>query len=218
MISWLQGEILDRDGPSLTLRTGGQDGGIGYQVMVPDRPGYLDLQVGRRATLHIYTHVREDALDLFGFSSREEKRMFLLLLSVSGIGPKGAISVLTGLSSEDLISAILAKDLAALTSVPGIGKKTAERILLELGDTVRKRVEAGEFGASQVAKNAPARGAAKGAGALDPVSSAAREALLGLGFKETQADQMLERVLIARGGPADRVEDLLREALRGGHA
>jgi Holliday junction DNA helicase RuvA len=217
MISWLQGEILDRDGPSLTVRAGGSEGGVGYQVMVPDRPSYLDLQTGRQATLHIYTHVREDALDLFGFATREEKRMFLLLLSVSGIGPKGAISVLTGLSSEDLVSAILEKNLAALTAVPGIGKKTAERILLELGDAVRKRVESGEF-RTGATKSSTARTPSKPSLNLDPVAGAAREALLGLGFKETQADQMLDRALGARTSPADRVEDLLRDALRGGHA
>lgn len=221
MISWLRGEILDRDGTSLTVATHGTENGVGYQVMIPDRPTYLDLQPGRTATFHIYTHVREDALDLFGFGSREEKRIFLMLLSVSGIGPKGALSVLTGLSSQDLVAAILNKDLVALTAVPGIGKKTAERILLELGDGVRKRVEAGELGKPAIATRAgsqPTGPALSVRTGLTPAAQAARQALLGLGFKEAQADQMLDRAMNARSEPAERAEELVRDALRGGHA
>ena len=218
MISWLRGEILEREGPFLTVAANGSNAGVGYQVMIPDRPSYLDRQPGTTATFHIYTHVREDALDLFGFGTREEKRLFLMLLSVSGIGPKGALSVLTGLSSSDLVAAILSKDLVALTATPGIGKKTAERIFLELSDAVRKRVDSGECvrPGSTGRPGTPVQANARSG--LGPAAQAARQALLGLGFKEAQADQMLDRAISTRPEPAERAEDLVRDALRGGHA
>lgn len=109
-------------------------GGVGYELTVPLSTFYDLGEPGTDATLRVYTHVREDALQLFGFRTEREKKLFLLLLSVSGIGPKLAITVLSGLSAEELIQAIRAGNLTKLVGIPGVGKKTAERMLLELKD------------------------------------------------------------------------------------
>src|SRR5690606_31081959 len=100
---------------------------------------YLSYEFGADCTLFVYTHVREDAMELYGFSTREEKELFLVLIGVSGIGPKAALKVLSAVPPEELIQAIVHGDRAALTRVPGIGKKTAERVVLELSDSLKKR-------------------------------------------------------------------------------
>lgn len=109
-------------------------GGVGYELAISVAT-FTELDAeGKEARLHVYTHVREDALALFGFAELTEKRLFERLLTISGIGPKLAITVLSGISAERLVGAIRAGDHATLTKIPGIGKKTAERVVLELKD------------------------------------------------------------------------------------
>ncbi len=110
--------------------------GVGYELLVPLSTFYVLGDVGSVVGLNVHTHVREDALQLFGFSTDQEKRLFLMLISVSGIGPRLAITILSGLGAEELIQAIRMGDLPRLVAIPGVGKKTAERLVLELKDKV----------------------------------------------------------------------------------
>ena len=134
MIAHLSGRLLEKTTQSMII----ENGGVGYQVLVPLSTFYALPEEGQRVGLHIYTYVREDALLLFGFQSILEKSIFLMLISVSGIGPKLAINILSGIGPEELIEAMARGDSPRLQSIPGVGKKTAERIALELKDKALK--------------------------------------------------------------------------------
>ena len=130
MIAHLRGSILTKTPASVVVECAG----VGYELAISIAT-YTELgEPGADARLHVYTHVREDALLLFGFAEPQEKRLFEKLLTISGIGPKLAITVLSGISADRLVGAIRAGDHATLTKIPGIGKKTAERVVLELKD------------------------------------------------------------------------------------
>jgi Holliday junction DNA helicase RuvA len=130
MIGHLKGVILEKHPNQVILETAG----VGYEVQIPVSTFTSLPDAGATASLRIYTHVREDAIVLFGFATAEEKALFERLISVSGIGPKLGITVLSGLATAELVRAIRSSDVPALVRVPGIGKKTAERIVLELKD------------------------------------------------------------------------------------
>ncbi len=132
MIAHISGKLIQKQPNSIIVDVGG----VGYELNVPLSTFYDLGEVGATVGLRVHTHVREDALQLFGFRTEAEKKLFLLLNSVSGIGPKLAITVLSGLSTEELIQAIRAGNLTKLTGIPGVGKKTAERMLVELKDKV----------------------------------------------------------------------------------
>jgi len=173
-------------------------GGVGYQV-------HLSLQSvarlppeGGSVQLRTYTHVREDALQLFGFATEEEERLFLLLIDVSGIGPRLAQTILSGMPAAELAAALMAGEIARLTQISGVGKRTAERLVLELKDKLKT--------SGLLARGAPAPAPLTGSGAL--VS-----ALLNLGYKPATAERTAEAVRRSLG-PAAAVEDQLREALR----
>ena len=130
MIAHLRGQILSKSPNAVVIDCGG----VGYELAISVTT-YTEIgDVGAEARLHVHTHVREDALLLFGFAEVTEKRLFEKLLTISGIGPKLAITVLSGISAERLVGAIRGGDHATLTRIPGIGKKTAERVVLELKD------------------------------------------------------------------------------------
>jgi Holliday junction DNA helicase RuvA len=130
VIAHIRGQILSKAPNAVVIECGG----VGYELAISVAT-FTDLGAqGSEARLHVHTHVREDALALFGFSELAEKRLFERLLTISGIGPKLAITVLSGISAERLVGAIRAGDHATLTKIPGIGKKTAERVVLELKD------------------------------------------------------------------------------------
>ena len=130
MIGHLRGIILEKHPNELVIEAAG----VGYEVQIPISTFTVLPEQGSAVALRIYTHVREDTLSLFGFSTSEEKAVFERLIGVSGIGPKLAITVLSGLPTSDLISAIRTGDVHQLIRIPGVGKKTAERIVLELKD------------------------------------------------------------------------------------
>jgi Holliday junction DNA helicase RuvA len=134
MIAFLKGNLLKKTTETLII----DNGGIGYEVIAPLSTFYALPEEGEEVSLHIYTHVREDALILFGFKTALEKYIFRLLISVSGIGPRLAINILSGIGPDILLEAIAAGDLVRLQSIPGVGKKTAERIILELKDKAQK--------------------------------------------------------------------------------
>ena len=130
MIAHLRGQILSKSPNTIVLDCNG----VGYELAISVTTYTEIADIGAEARLHVHTHVREDALLLFGFANLTEKRLFEKLLTISGIGPKLAITVLSGISAERLVGAIRGGDHATLTKIPGIGKKTAERVVLELKD------------------------------------------------------------------------------------
>jgi Holliday junction DNA helicase RuvA len=220
VIGSLRGLVLDR-----VLRGDHQvellveAGGVGYRVMVPAGSAARAGELGGQAFLHVHTHVREDAILLYGFPSREERECFEVLLGAHGVGPAVALAVLSVLSPAALRRAVLSEDADALMLVPGIGKKTAARLLMELGP----RFEAFEPLDAQavIAGGAEADGT-KAAGAVPPDSphegSAAdratrrdevRAALVGLGYGQEEVRQALARLPGEGSTP-----DLLRHALR----
>jgi len=171
--------------------------GVGYQVFVPLSTFYSIPESGGEVSLHVHTHVREDALTLFGFLTLPEKDMFLLLMSVSGIGPKLALAVLSSLSVVDLSHAIQSSDDTTLCSIPGVGKKTAARMLLELKDKIALLE-------TPVVRDRTATGS----GDIDDVVSA----LVNLGYKKPLAEDAVKKVLNNR--PSMTVETLIKESLQ----
>lgn len=174
MIAHLRGVLLTKTPNAVVLECSG----VGYELAISVAT-FTDLPAeGREARLHVHTHVREDALALFGFSELAEKRLFEKLLTISGIGPKLAITVLSGISAERLVGAIRSGDHATLTKIPGIGKKTAERVVLELKDKL-----------DDMAGFAPAAAAAPSLGVVaDDVLSA----LINLGYPRPVAQKAVE--------------------------
>jgi holliday junction DNA helicase RuvA len=172
--------------------------GVGYRVTIPLSTFYRIGDPGQEVTLLTHTHVREDTLALFGFLTATEQALFERLISVSGVGPKVAIAILSGIEAPDLVSALRTSDLVRLTRIPGVGKKTAERLVLELKDKVQGLAAAEPEGA-------PA--AAGGTAREDLVS-----ALVHLGYSRPEAEKGVDRALKDDG--AGRFEDLLRRSLR----
>ena len=172
---------------------------MGYELLISVST-YTELtEVGAQAELHVHTHVREDALQLFGFKEPTEKRLFEKLLTISGIGPKLAITVLSGISAERLVGAIRGGDYATLTKVPGIGKKTAERVVLELKDKLDDL--AGSASAAE-----PARPS------LGVVAEDVLSALVNLGYARPAAQKAVESAARQKEDAAD-FERLFRAAL-----
>lgn len=175
--------------------------GIGYQVYIPLSTFYELPEMGDPVSFHIHTHVKEDAIQLFGFRSREEKSIFQLMIQVSGIGPKLAINVLSGISGPDLAKAVSGGDLARLVAIPGIGKKTAERMVLELKDKFSKLVSEEMAG--------PAREEVPD----DILMNDALSALENLGYKQPVAKKALDQVRGSLDGDLT-IEELLKKALK----
>ena len=138
MIARLFGRVADKQPNRLIVDVGG----VGYDVQVPLSTYYVTPDVGGEMALRIHTHVREDQLALYGFATELELQMFEKLIAVSGIGPKLALAVLSGIEPRDLVGAIQRNDLARLTAIPGVGKKTAERMCVELRDRLPKAIDA----------------------------------------------------------------------------
>src|ERR671916_1840799 len=130
MIAQLSGTLSAKHATSVIVDVGG----VGYEVTIPVSTFYDLGEPNSSIKLRIYTHVREDALQLFGFRTARERELFTLLISVSGIGPKSGIAMLSGMNADEIITAIRTNNLARLTSIPGVGKKTAERLVLDLRD------------------------------------------------------------------------------------
>lgn len=175
--------------------------GVGYDVLIPLSTYYRLPDPEQPLSLTIYTHVREDAIQLFGFSTPREKDAFLMLLGVSGIGPKLALSVISSLSVDDLAAAIRHNDQKTLASVPGIGKKSAGRLVLELTDKVVKLGVA--------ADHRTARAAEPSSQLMDDALSA----LVNLGYKAADVKDVITQVLAGRHGDTP-LQDLIRAALK----
>jgi Holliday junction DNA helicase RuvA len=173
--------------------------GVGYDVLVPLSTFYVLGEPGSGVTLKIHTHVREDVIALYGFVTGLEQELFERLIAISGIGPKLALAVLSGMEPPDLVRAIKAQDVARLTSIPGVGKKTAERIGLELKDRLPASVQA-------------AADAARPSAPEDQMRADLLSALLNLGYQRPAAEKAIEKEL--KQSPDARFEDALRAVLR----
>lgn len=217
MIGYLNGQILEvQDGKAIVLTASAS---IGYSVTVPFSGQYSTLHAGSPVTLWIHTHVREDALDLYGFLSREEKEIFLTLLTVNGIGPKGAIGILSKVEIPTLVRAILEGDQATLVEIPGIGKKTAERVVVELKDSMRKKAENGllpnEWLMTAASVGAMSSGSsAKSAAFAILAFREAKDALVGLGYREQEVVSVLKRVQESAPKDSPRTEEVVKQALK----
>ncbi len=171
-------------------------GGVGYQIFIPLSVFYRLPEPGEKVRLYIHTHLREDALQLFGFLEPEEKQVFLLLNSVAGIGPKLAVTILSGIPADDLARALKEGDQARLQSIPGVGKKLAERMVVELRDKA-------------TATRPPEASAAANGGS--EVSRDAVSALVNLGYRRPDAEKTVREIAQKHGG---NLADVLKEALR----
>jgi Holliday junction DNA helicase RuvA len=195
MIAFLRGRVLEKHPNRVIVEVGG----VGYDLAVPLSTFYTAGEPGAEITLRVHTHVREDQLALFGFATALELTVFERLISISGIGPKLALAVLSGIEPRELVGALQRSDVARLTRIPGVGKKTAERIVLELRDRLPKTMEA-------VAIGGPAPSAD------DTLRDDLTSALTNLGYHRPAIDQVLERTLADRTDA--RFEDILRSALK----
>jgi len=196
VIAFLRGKVLDKQPNRIIVDVSG----VGYDVQVPLSTFYEVGEEGAEVTLRVYTHVREDALQLYGFLTDLERQVFERLIGISGIGPKLAIAVLSGMDSREVIAAIQRADVARLTGIPGIGKKTAERIVLELKDRLMKLASPVEAGA------------ATGAAASDRLREDLLSALQNLGYHRPQAEKAIDAAL--KSDADANFEQALRRALR----
>ena len=218
MIGYLCGHVLEIKDGSLLLGIGSRENGgmIGYLVTVPKNSHFRQVKSGQELVLYVHTHVREDALDLYGFFTREEKELFQILLGLSGIGPKVALGMITHSEPLHLVRAVLHEDKEFLTDLPGIGKKTAERIILESRDTFQKKLEAGVFSkALATTDGKEGRLPHADQNDLNPVVfQDAKAALMGLGYREQDVAVLLKQVLSGKDILPQSAEDLVRMALR----
>ena len=184
MIGSLKGILVSKSATDVLLDVSG----VGYQVSVPLNTLSELPETGTKAFLYVYTHVREDAIQLFGFLTQEDKRIFTTLLSITGIGPRVALNIISGISHDDFLKAVESEDITLLTRVPGLGKKTAHRIVLELKGKLPRLEEP-----------------------TDRLFDDALSALVNLGYRKTEAIKALEQ---ARKVKSDDIESLLRESLK----
>jgi Holliday junction DNA helicase RuvA len=195
MIGFLRGRIADKQPNTLIVDVQG----VGYEVHVPLSTFYDVGEVGADVTLRIYTHVREDALQLYGFLTDLERQLFERLIGISGIGPKLAIAVLSGMDPREVLNAVQRGDVARLTGIPGIGKKTSERIVLELRDRL-----------ANIGLGAPVDTAA--ANGADRLRGDLLSALQNLGYHRPQAEKAVDSSLQTMSDPS--FEQALKAALR----
>ena len=200
MYSYIKGVLTDMDEESIVVETGG----IGYHIYTTGQTFRYLPSVGEEVKVYTYLHVREDAMLLFGFLTKDELKIYKLLLGVSGIGPKGALAILSVMTTDDLRFAVMADDVKAISSAPGIGKKTAQKLIVELKDklSIEDALEHAitEDGAlkSQMSTGGE-------------IQSEAVQALVALGYGNTEALKAVKQVEIT---PDMQVEELLKRALK----
>lgn len=196
MISYIRGELaaLEKDKVIVDV------GGVGYGIYMPGQAMALLPPTGSEVKIHTYLNVREDAMQLFGFLTRDDLEIFKLLIGVSGIGPKGGLSILSKLSPDDLRYAVLSGDVKAISAAPGIGKKTAEKLIIELKD----KLDIADVLDHAIGNDAPV------AENNSTIQSEAVQALVALGYGSTESLRAVKQVELEN----PTVEDLLKEALK----
>ena len=199
MIAYLSGKLFEKEANLIIVDVGG----VGYEVIIPLSTFYDLGEIGEDVSLRIYTYVREDVFQLFGFKTVRERELFLLLISVSGIGPKSAVTALSGMSADEIIGAIRQNNLARLNSIPGVGKKTAERMVIELRDKIAKlsAVSSEEMRAEGIPQTSG-----------DDVYDDAISALVNLGYQRNAAERALKQAMDE--GTEMSVQKLLRKSLQ----
>jgi Holliday junction DNA helicase RuvA len=195
MIAFLRGTLVEKHPGRLIVDVNG----VGYDVVVPLSSFYGLGEAGSGVALRIHTHVREDAIALYGFVTRLEQDLFERLIAINGVGPKLALAVLSGIEPAELIRAVRTQDAARLTAIPGVGRKTAERIGLELKDRLPAAIETPGPASADVAPP-------------DRLRDDLLSALVNLGYHRPAAEKAVESVL--RGSPDAPFEQALREVLR----
>lgn len=198
MISYIRGELVSVEEEKAIVDVGG----VGYGIFMPAQSMGKLPPIHSEVKFHTYLHIKEDAMQLYGFLTRDDLKVFKLVIGVSGIGPKGALNILSNLSADDLRFAVLSNDVKAISAAQGIGKKTAEKLIIELKDKlsmddVLEHIAAEEDGVSGVQNNS--------------VQAEAVQALVALGYGNTEA---LRAVRQAEVMPDSSVEDILKQALR----
>ena len=196
MISYIKGELADVFDGGIVVEANG----IGYGIFISGRVANLLPPMGSEVKIHTYLNVREDAMQLFGFLTRDDLEIFRLLIGVNGIGPKGALGILSALSADELRFAVIAGDVKAITKAPGIGKKTAERLLIELKD----KLSAEEFLERSVS------GGGEWTENETDVQKEAVQALVALGYSSTESMQAVKKT----GLQNEPVEEILKQALK----
>jgi len=192
MIAWLKGELLEKQAPGLVLNVNG----VGYELEAPMSTFYDLPEVGAQATVFVHMVVREDAQLLFGFTSKQQREMFRSLIRVNGVGPKVALAVLSTLSAQELLQCMANEDVTQLCRVPGIGKKTAQRLVVEMKDRLEK-----EFGDVALEVSAGESSSNNSRDAID--------ALVALGYKNVEASRVVKSL-----DSSISSEELIRQALR----
>lgn len=197
MIAYLEGKVLYKSPEYAIVSVNG----VGYQVFIPLSTFYDLPEVEGPVGLYAYTHVREDTLQLYGFKTMAEKSMFISLISVSGIGPKLAVNILSGIEPDQLEQAILVGDVGRITGIPGVGKKTAERIAMELRDKISKKTPVSSYASMPISSKDKR------------LYADAASALVNLGYKKVLAEAALTKVENENEGPLS-LEELLKQALK----
>lgn len=206
MIAYLKGRLLEKQPPAVILDVNG----VGYELEAPMTTFYDLPEAGADAVLHVHMVVREDAQKLYGFTSRPERDLFRTLLRVSGVGPRVALAILSTLSAEEFLACMASEDIDRLTHVPGIGRKTAQRLLVEVRDRVLKETDAAMLTTTRTGSPEP-----------DPVQDAV-SALVALGYKPAQASRAVREVGDSAKGSEQSSnqsnnqssEEIIRQALR----
>ena len=201
MIAHLSGTLLSKQATSVIVDVSG----VGYEVNIPLSTFYDLDDLGSTVQLRIYTHVREDAIQLYGFKTARERELFLKVISVTGIGPKLGITLLSGMSADEMIASIRTNNLARLTLIPGVGRKTAERLIMELREKVA------ELSSAQLEEELGAKSEAD-APTEDTVRADALSALLNLGYQRSAAEKAVDAA-VGEGGDVT-VESILRRSLK----
>lgn len=201
MISYVRGELTAVEKDKVIVDVGG----VGYGVFMPEASMGMLPQMGEEIKLHTYLNVREDAMQLFGFLTRDDLEVFRLLIGVSGIGPKGGLGILSALGPDDLRFAVASNDVKAIQAAPGIGKKTAEKLILELKDKLKLE------DALENTVNAVQNTADTSAGMANEMTGEVVQALVALGYGNTEALKAVRQVEITE---EMSVEDVLRQSLK----
>lgn len=193
MIAHLTGQLIQKSPASVVVDVRG----VGYEAFIPLTAYYQLPEIGSPVSLHIHTHMREESLKLFGFVNAADKQMFELLIRINKVGPKLAIAILSGLSAQSLTQAVFNNDISTLNAIPGVGRKTAERLAMELKDKLSEMNLEPES----------ASAGAPGNGLRDDAVSA----LVNLGYKKAQAEQALKKIWRDEAKPS--LEELIRDSL-----
>lgn len=199
MIGRITGTLVEKQAPELLIDVNG----IGYEVLAPMTAIYNLPELGQTVTLHTHFVVREDAQQLFGFSDKQQRKLFRALIKVSGVGPKLALSILSGIEADSFVRSVHDGDSATLVKIPGIGKKTAERLIVEMKDRLKEWQVDSDLPLMAAANPAPA--------SQDQWIQEAEGALIALGYKPTEAAKAISAIK----EPVNGAEDLIRLALKG---